>query len=280
MHSRGDIMKRLYISDLDGTLLNNDQRVSAESERLLRECTANGKYFTFATARTAASAIKITENTGVNIPCVLMNGVSVYDTVRREYVKNEYISADSSMSVARLLDSIGQSAFMYKISGNKIYCEYTSLDSPEMREFFEIRRTRYDKPFLQIDSFSSSCDGSVVYFSILGSRERLEKVRSAAEKVKVLKYAFYSDIYSENSWYLEIFSEHASKYNGVRFLREHYGFDEIVCFGDNLNDLSMFEASDRKIAVANANETLKAAADEIIGSNLENSVAKYISDSL
>ena len=77
-------------------------------------------------------------------------------------------------------------------------------------------------------------------------------------------------------WFLEVFSDKASKSNGIRFLRDRYGFDEVVAFGDNLNDLSLFEAADVKIAVGNAKEELIAAADIVIGKNADNGVAEWL----
>ena len=50
----------------------------------------------------------------------------------------------------------------------------------------------------------------------------------------------------------------------------------MVAFGDNLNDLSMFEAADVKIAVGNAKEELKDAADIVIGTNSEDGVAEWL----
>lgn len=273
---RGVCLKRLYISDLDGTLLDGDQCVSEMSAKLLRECIQKGAYFTFATARTAASAVKITSEIGVNVPCVLMNGVCVYDTASGRYVRTEYIPCEKSARIAAILDENCQSAFMYRITEEGLSCSYTVLDSPEMQEFHDIRRNRYDKPFQQIESFSSAVDGDVIYFALLDKKERLEIIRDAAEKIGGLRYEFYRDIYNTNVWYLEIFSETASKLNGVNFLREEYGFDEIYGFGDNLNDLPLFEACDVRLAVENAKPEVKAAADLIIPSNAENGVAEWI----
>ena len=89
--------------------------------------------------------------------------------------------------------------------------------------------------------------------------------------------AFYLDVYN-GAWYLEIFSDRASKANGIRFLREKYGFERVVAFGDNLNDLSMFEAADVRIAVGNAREELKAAADLVIGDNRNDGVVRWLTD--
>lgn len=273
-------MKTLYISDLDGTLLNAEQRVSYETVEKINYCIDKGLLFTFATARTAASAVKITEKININIPCVLMNGVCVYDIAERKYMKIEYIPSDESKQLAEILDELKYNGFMYKISENRLFCEFTELDSSAMLEFYEIRRNCYDKPFEKIENFSDSCNSDVIYFTLLDSHERLDRVRRKIENICGLKYEFYCDIYNENVWYLEIFSEHASKYNGVKFLREKFEFDKIICFGDNLNDIPLFKASDVRVAVENAKPELKALADYIAPSNIENGTAQWIYDNM
>ena len=60
-------------------------------------------------------------------------------------------------------------------------------------------------------------------------------------------------------------------------VKEKYGFDRLVVFGDSLNDLSMFMVADEAYAMANVCEELKKAATWIIGSNEEDSVAYYLS---
>lgn len=271
-------MKRLFISDLDGTLLTPEQTIAPETAQILNRLIAQGMNFTFATARTAASAVKITESININVPCILMNGVSVYDTAQKSYVKNEYLSAEKSAAVAKILDFLGQSGFMYKISKDKLLCEYTKLDSPEVYEFYRRRKDKYDKPFSQIRSFCESCTDEVMYFTMLDTFEKLDIVRREAEKIGGLKYEFYRDIYCENVWYLEVFSDKASKYNGIKYLRENCGFEHITSFGDNLNDIPMFRASDVRVAVGNAKPEVKALADHIAPANTENGVARWLMD--
>lgn len=83
------IADTLYISDLDGTLLNSDAQVSAESAKLINAAIDKGIRFTFATARSVYSAAPITSAININVPCILMNGVSVYDLKTDTYIKNE-----------------------------------------------------------------------------------------------------------------------------------------------------------------------------------------------
>ena len=56
---------------------------------------------------------------------------------------------------------------------------------------------------------------------------------------------------------MEVCSAAASKRSAAQRLRALYGFDELVGFGDNLNDLPLFEACDRCYAVQNASDAVK-----------------------
>jgi hypothetical protein len=60
------------------------------------------------------------------------------------------------------------------------------------------------------------------------------------------------------------------------FLKEKYGFERIVSFGDNLNDIPLFRASDECYAVANAKAELKEIATSVIESNVNDGVAKWL----
>ena len=67
--------KKLYISDLDGTLLDNDARLSDFTAEAINKLIMQGMNFTFATARSVYSAKPITSKLNISVPCILMNGV-------------------------------------------------------------------------------------------------------------------------------------------------------------------------------------------------------------
>ena len=75
---------------------------------------------------------------------------------------------------------------------------------------------------------------------------------------------------------MEIYSGRASKGSGVRKLKALCKAERVVVFGDNYNDMDMFQAADEGYAVENAVEELKAAATGVIGSNREDGVAKWL----
>ena len=59
-------------------------------------------------------------------------------------------------------------------------------------------------------------------------------------------------------------------------LKKQLGADRLIVFGDNINDIPLFEASDECYAVRNACDELKKIATGVIGSNSDNAVAKFI----
>ncbi len=269
-------MKILYISDLDGTLLNENAEISDFSAGLISDFVSAGGYFSAATARTAATALIITKNVKINVPVILMNGVCIYDISKNEYVKIESIRKDSLLKMLDTLEKFELSGFLFSITGSVLDTYYENISSPNAAKFVEERTKKFGKVFTHTESFKNVIDRNIIYYSVTDTFELLNPVYESLKDIDGLHIDFYRDVYDENYWYLEISSSSASKYNAVKYLREKYHFDKIVCFGDNLNDLPMFNACDEKYAVANAKDDVKKAADEVILSNLEDGVAKKI----
>ena len=268
------LLKTLYVSDLDGTLLDPSPKITSRTAETLNSLIAKGMEFTFATARSIYSAVPITSALDINVPCILMNGVSIYDIVNERYIKNEFIVPEDSAEILRIFRKHGIHCFMYRIDNGILTCYYSELTTKVMQSFAEVRKHEYKKPFVQC-RLADYADEYTVYFTTTGPYEELLPVKLEAEKIAGVNIAFYLDVYN-GAWYLEIFSHKASKANALRFLRENYGFDKVVAFGDNLNDLPMFEQADTKIAVGNARDEVKAAADIVIGTNDNDGVAEYL----
>lgn len=268
-------MKRLYISDLDGTLLDSNAKVTDFTAETINALIDKGMYFTFATARSVYSAKPITSAVKINVPCILMNGVSIYDIGRDIYVSNRFIGRSTSEKIIEAFEKNGVKCFMYKIHCGVLTACFTEITSRVMYSFAEVRKNKYYKPFVQYRTLEEAADDEVVYYTTTGGYEELLPVKSEIDLIEEADCAFYEDIYNRK-WYLEIFSKDASKYNGVKLLRENYGFDEIVCFGDNLNDIPMFRASDIRVAVANAKDEVRSQADFTALSNNEDGVARWL----
>lgn len=268
--------KTLFITDLDGTLLNSQAELSDYTVNTINSLIEKGMYFTYATARTIYSAAPITVSLNVSVPCILNNGASIYDVKSGKYVKNNCIPVDTAHQIVSVFRKNNVRCFVFKFIDERLTTCYDYVTDDYMVNYIEERKNGCNQPFLHCDDISVILDGNDIYINSVGYYENLVPVYNAVKAMSDADAAFYRDTYSDK-WFLEVFSVNASKANGLKFLRQEYGFDKIVAFGDNLNDLSMFKEADVKIAVENARDELKNKADMIIGTNDENGVAEYLS---
>lgn len=238
-------MKTLFISDLDGTLLNSNAKISESTARIINSLIKKGLYFTVATARSERTAIPMTSGLDINVPHILMNGVIIYSD---GYIKYHTISQENAVEISTLFKKHNIMGTAFEIKDNKltVHENNTNITNP----IYVTANTDYN-----------------ILFPLERDISKLENI----------SHTFYEDTYT-GKWFLEIFSDKATKANGIKFLREKYGFDKIVCFGDNLNDISMFNESDVRVAVANAKPEIKKLADFVTLSNDEDGVAVWLGE--
>lgn len=266
----------IYISDLDGTLLNENAEISVYTEKTLNALIEKGMKFSFATARTAATVVKMTEGINISLPVVLMNGALVYDIKNDIYIDVKSIERAAVKSVIKAMKKYDISGFAYTIENGSMKTYYDELKTAAMREFYEERRRKFNKPFVRLEDFSKILDKCVVYFSFLNSEEKLKPMFDEISNIQGMTVEYYRDIYNTDQWYLELLSDKASKYHALNFLRGYLGTDKLIGFGDNLNDIPLFKACDECYAVENANPAIKELADGVIGSNRNDGVARFL----
>ncbi len=269
-------MKTLYISDLDGTLLNADAEINEETAQTLTQLIQNGLHFSIATARTQATVVQMLQNIPVNVPIILMNGVAIYDLQQKRYTHIEPIAKNGALALLDAIDKQLHSGFLYCIDDGHLSTYYENTDSPTAQAFIEERQKKYNKKFTKVSSFRECLSRNIVYYSIDNKKECLEPAYETLCRCPDLHVEFYRDIYNTDHWYLEISSANASKKNAVLRLKESGGFDRVVSFGDNLNDLPMFEVSDECYAVLNAKDEVKSRATGVIAANTENGVTHFL----
>jgi len=268
--------KTLYISDLDGTLLNRNAELSQHAKDTLGRMIAEGLSFSVATARTADTALKILEGVRWTTPLVLLNGALIYDSLNKQFVQINTISKDTVTAVLKVFRCLNVTGLMYSVSNAERAVYYEAFCNKPVRDFIEERRVRYNKNFNCVDSFSDVTPRDIVYFTLLDTYDKVKPVSDAISEIPGINRILQKDIYSADLWFMEIYSEEASKRNAVAYLRETCGFDRIIGFGDGLNDLPMFAACDVSVATENANWQVKEAADFICGANTEDGAVKWI----
>ncbi|NLP16755.1 MAG: HAD-IIB family hydrolase [Clostridiales bacterium] len=269
-------MKKLYISDLDGTLLSPDATLTKRSVSILNDLINQGLLFTVATARSIASVKYILKDLKLTLPLILMNGVCIYDPIVNDYVNVETFSKEDAQILISMIEENHLKGFLYTVKDGNLATYYEELVNRSLKDFYEERVNRYRKPFIQVDSFTTLIDEPIIYFTLMDHKDSLEPLNQIVKELPNINSVFYKDNYFKDMWYLEIFSKKASKFHAVQFLRSYLAVDEIICFGDNQNDMALFDASDKCYAVENAIDVLKLRADGIIGSSTKDAVAIWL----
>lgn len=265
--------KTLWVSDLDGTLLNKEKKISEYTKKVLNEKIAEGLCFSIATARTPATVVNMLKEVKIDMPVVVMNGAAIYNMATSTYEYVRYLEKDMVHVIQRLLKEKKQNAFAYCVENNRLIAYHGTFTNEAQKRFYEERQNNPHKLFKQEDTPENA---NIAYFVIIGEEEGVRSMYEALKNYDQVNQVFYEDIYNAGVFYLEIYSEGVSKANAIKFLKNTYGFNHIICFGDNHNDKEMFEMADVGCAVANAVEEIKALSTQVIGHHDEDGVVKFI----
>lgn len=267
-------MKTLYVSDLDGTLLTPEKKISEESADILNKLIKKGILFTVATARSPATACEAISNLNLELPGILLNGAVLYDFQNRRFAGSAPMSCQAAAEALEVYRQAGRLPFLYTLEDNEICVSYERFGHPAEERFCRERKGKAYKRFEQRKLLLTPED-IPIYFTMMDEKKIVEPLYQKIQMIPGLKAAFYHDNYEE-VYFLEVFSSQASKSLAVLRLKEMLRADRVVAFGDNGNDVDMLLAADVGCAVENATAEAKAAADLVIGTNTENGVAEYL----
>ncbi len=269
-------MKTLYVSDLDGTLLTSEKKISDYSLETINKSVENGALFSVATARSFVSAHRLTKGLNINAPMVLMNGVFIYDKQKDEYLKYEKIEKESIHYIVKIFDKHKKGGRMFAFDGKKLIV-YTVGDN--LRNFAEEEDLENEyRKIVYVDDFMSHCDDyPVVSFVLIDSFENLKDTFSDIRDNPAISPCFYQDIYHPENYWLEIYSGNVNKATAVEYVKKYLEADRLTVFGDNINDLPMLEKADNGVCVYNAVSVAKRKANTLLSlTNDEDAVAKYM----
>lgn len=180
------------------------------------------------------------------------------------------------MTLLGLIKTRGLNCFLYGLEDNRFVAYYDSVDSTALNYFRNEYIMKYDKKFTEVEDLSLIAGNEIIYCMLREPKERLEGLYRELSVVKGIKAEFYADIYSDENYMLEIFSDRASKKEALSYLRSKEHYDSVISFGDNLNDMALKNASDYFYAVSNAHPDIQNMADAVIPSNDEDGVARFI----
>lgn len=274
----------LFISDLDGTLLSPDSKLSRTTITLLNHAISEGKLVSIATARTPATVSGLLKDVNLQIPAIVMTGGALWDKSTGRYSDVQYFKPRQVRDVVSAYRDAEGGGFLFTLppspDGRDVFEIYhiNPLNEVE-REFMNERLASPFKHFLVPESGVSeipdTIENAVLFFG-MQPKETAAAIYKRLNEIPHINPMLYHDWHGEEIAEIEAFPESTTKAKAIRRLAERVGADRIVVYGDNVNDLSMMRMADWSVAVANAVDEVKYAADEVIDSNAADAVARHI----
>ena len=267
--------KTLYVSDLDGTLMHKDLKISDFSVKTINALVGKGVAFTYATARSISSAGTITKDLKLKLPVITRNGAVLADNNTGKIIEKALFTEKEVEMLKEMLPELPKTGFVSCYFGDDMKKVFAgSLHTAELQGYLDYYKD--DPSVVTVSDLSEMFMGNPGYVTIIGDKDEIEPLYIRTREYNGWECLFQKDIYRDEYW-LEIAPRNSTKAKSILKLKEEYRFDKLVVFGDSVNDIPMFKIADEAYAVSNAVDELQALATGIIGSNEEDAVAVYLS---
>jgi len=272
-------MPEIYISDLDGTLLQNNATLSDFAAENLTRLLNGDLNFTIATARSVVSVQQILKYLPLKLPVIEFNGAFISDFETGRHLIINDISGDIKEEIFEHILQYNLTPFISSFNGTEDCLYYEQVENEGM-EWYVNSRTRANDKRLRKAILRETLVENVVCFTVVDKLDNLLELTNLLQEkyTRQIEIHLMENQYSPGWYWLTIHDCKATKDQAIGLLLKQYGFrlNDLTVFGDNANDIKMFKLARHKIAVSNAKPELKKYATRIIGTNEEDSVVKYI----
>ncbi|MDO5418388.1 MAG: Cof-type HAD-IIB family hydrolase [Lachnospiraceae bacterium] len=265
---------RLIALDMDGTLLNDEKKLSSGNREALEACIRNGIQIVPATGRPAAGIPDFIRNMpGVRYG-ILTNGARVADLESGAVISESLIPWELTYQVMEFLSAYPVAFDPYIDGRGNMEARFLHhlADyglTPVMQTLVKSTRNEVEDELALVKNQKVPVEKINIFTADMNLRAELwEKLKQYKELI----------VTSSLPYNLEINAAAATKGGGLLKLAEHLGIrpEQTMAFGDGSNDLSMIQTAGIGVAMANAMEMLKEQADYITLSNEEDGVAAAI----
>ena len=256
----------LIALDIDGTLTNDQKQITPETLETLLELQKNGTRLVLASARPTpgqyefAELLHFSENHGI---LMAYNGGRIVDAASGTTLFETHMELETARKLLRFLESLPVTVILD--NGKQFYV----TDPNGFKVEYECRCNRMT--YTQVENLADSLDFSPVKLLLSVDPDRLFEIQSEIaahlpDGLTVVRTA---------PFYLEIIPSSINKGNGLSDLCQMLGIplSAAAAFGDSENDIPMLRAAGYGVAMGNAEDAVKEAADFVTISNNEDGVA-------
>lgn len=249
----------IILSDLDGTLFRDDKSISEFTKETISRAQAKGILFGICTSRAKVNAIKFLD--GIKPDILITNGGGMVYYKERKIYNCEFTVEEIRKLIAAAFEVFGKDVIISADNEHALY-------SNSLEELGD--------KFWTYNDFSDFREPCMKMCIASQDKEKIEKVAEVVGLENV-DYLPFSDI----PWY-KLSKKAATKEKAISELCHYLKIptSKIAAFGDDFNDIGMLKLCGAGIAMENAIEEVKKAADSICPSNENDGVAKWIEKNL
>ena len=259
------VSAKLFVTDMDGTLLNSERKISAGNKAMIKKAVEAGVIFTIATGRMYASALPFAKDLGVEVPIITYNGAVIKTTAGKE-IFTSYLDEDLIKEVLDFTKEKGLYVQVY--SDDKLYFK---------------ENDRHAQVYQQACGVMGQAVGEDIYKYTAKVPKMLivgDDPEKADEAVEMVRQAFAGRVESMKSapTYVEIIKPGVNKATAIKRLAESFGIaeSEVLAIGDSSNDVTMIQAAAYGVAMGNANAEDRAAAKYTVADCCHDGVAEAL----
>ncbi len=259
---------RLIASDLDGTLLGPDHRVSDRTAEVLRAVADLGVEVVAATGRSHWSAVPLLEELGCIRWAICSNGATVYDFDRSEVVKRRPLSDQHLGDVVdRIRAAFPSVGFAWESATGIFHSDQWVLNRTATDDRFVAKRSRPTREFRV---------GEETVLKLMIAHDSLTEYNWLDAMSPHVPEGLSAS--TSGAAFVEITNPEANKGDALRVLCAELGVDQAgtIAFGDHSNDLGMLSWAGTGYAMANAAPRVLDIADETAPHNADDGVAQVL----
>ncbi|MEI7027450.1 Cof-type HAD-IIB family hydrolase [Paenibacillus sp. y28] len=252
----------LIALDVDGTLLNDDYELTDETKQVIRELHEGGSRIVLCTGRSPLNAIPVMEQLGLEGYLIAHNGAATIHSVTRTMIHHYPFEV---RALAPFVDYCRQERLHFDVcTPFELLLESWDEEKKEMYAKYMLYPTKME----DIYQLSEPVVKFTVYDADIALIDEVEnKWKRMAED------AFH--ITRGGDFFVDMMDRQATKGNALRHLADYLGVqrERVLAIGNYFNDVEMLRFAGTGIAMGNAPEGVKEAADDVTLSNNENGVS-------
>ncbi len=265
----------LIVFDLDGTLLNQESAISDYTSETLKLLAEHEIAYTVATGRTMHTARAILEGHEFLLPQAYKNGVMIWHPEQSRFSNGAMLTADELNHIVQACIRQAVTPFVFTLDED----QESTVYHPPLQSEVEHRliRTLGIGDSIRARALDElPADAAITHVNSIGHSEAIKAVLHSVNDESHL-VAYSGIAWEGRKWrWLDVHHSDASKGGAIKIMKEMLGIERVICFGDNDNDLSMFEMADESYAPANANDAIKSAATAVIGHHDDEGIARFL----